>query len=148
MLIDKPLPEFTAPPLAGTDMPGFSSSTLADGKAATIINVWASWCVSCRTEHPFLSRLAEKSGARLYGLNYKDTTAAANRFLQRFGNPYIAIGVDKPGRIGIDLGVYGVPETFIISGEGKVIYRHPGPVNDRIIDEVLVPLVRKPKQKG
>ena len=92
-------------------MPAFSSSTLAKGKVS-IVNVWASWCISCRAEHRFLDRLAKRSGIDIYGLNYKDTASAGRKFLARFGNPYEAVGMDRRGRVGIDFGVYGVPKPL------------------------------------
>jgi cytochrome c biogenesis protein CcmG/thiol:disulfide interchange protein DsbE len=147
-LIGKPLPEFALVPMDGLDapsggaMPTFSSAELKSGKVS-IINVWSSWCGSCRFEHKFLERLAKESGAALYGLNYKDTAVDGRGFLARYGNPYHAIGMDVKGRVGIDLGVYGVPETFIVDGQGIVRYKLPGPVDDNIIDKELLPAIKK-----
>lgn len=126
----------------GQPMPTFSSASLGKGKV-TIVNVWASWCISCRAEHRFLERLANKAGVKLYGLNYKDTASAGRKFLARFGNPYTAVGMDRRGRVGIDFGVYGVPETFVIDGKGFIRYKIPGPVNDAIIEKELLPAIEK-----
>jgi cytochrome c biogenesis protein CcmG/thiol:disulfide interchange protein DsbE len=147
VLIGKPVPEFTLPPLEGLvrdgkTVPGFSSGELAKGKVS-VVNVWASWCIPCHKEHPYLSRLAERSGATLFGLNQKDKTAAARRFLGRYGNPFAAVGVDRNGAVSIDWGVYGVPETFIVNGEGHIVHKHVGPIDDRIIEEELLPVIEK-----
>ena len=123
-------------------VPAFSSSTLTNGKVS-IVNVWASWCISCRAEHRFLERLAKRSGIDIYGLNYKDTASAGRKFLARFGNPYKAVGMDRRGRVGIDFGVYGVPETFVIDGKGIIRYKIPGPVNAEIIERQLLPAIKK-----
>lgn len=147
-LIGKPIPEFALAPMDGlttTDgaaMPTFSSAELKRGQVS-IVNVWSSWCGSCRFEHKFLERLAKESGAAIYGLNYKDTAGDGRGFLARFGNPYRAVGMDARGRVGIDLGVYGVPETFVIDGQGIIRYKLPGPVDDNIIDKELLPAIRK-----
>ncbi len=123
-------------------MPAFSSTTLANGKVS-IVNVWASWCISCRAEHRFLDRLAKRSDIDIYGLNYKDTASAGRKFLARFGNPYKAVGMDRRGRVGIDFGVYGVPETFVIDGKGIIRYKIPGPINAQIIKSQLLPAIKK-----
>lgn len=146
-LIGKPVPEFALPPLEGlkengAQVPGFSSKSLAKGQVS-IVNVWASWCVPCRTEHPFLEQLAKRSRAALYGLNYKDGTAEARRFLGHYGNPFAAVGVDASGATGIDWGVYGVPETFIISGEGTILHKQVGPIDAEIIETRLMPVIAK-----
>jgi cytochrome c biogenesis protein CcmG/thiol:disulfide interchange protein DsbE len=107
------------------------------------MNIWASWCVPCRIEHPFLVQIAKLSGAPLYGLNYKDGTEAARRFLGRYGNPYVAVGVDDSGSTAIDWGVYGVPETFIVGGDGTILYKHVGPIDGQIIEKVLMPAIKK-----
>lgn len=146
-LIGKPVPEFTLPPLEGlqengAQLPGFSDKDLKQSKVS-IMNVWASWCVPCRQEHPFLVQLKKESGAPLYGLNYKDPTAAARRFLGHYGNPFNAVGVDESGSTAIDWGVYGVPETFIVAGDGKILYKHVGPINADIIKDKLIPVIEK-----
>lgn len=146
-LIGKPVPKLTLPPLEGLlrdgdPVPGFSDADLANGEAS-IVNVWASWCVPCIQEHPFLVKLAEQSGAPLYGINEKDTPVAARRFLGRYGNPYKAVGVDRSGKAAIEWGVYGVPETFIISGDGLIAYKHVGPINATVSAEKLIPAIKK-----
>jgi len=146
-LIGKPAPDFSLPPLEGLQrdgkpVPGFSSQDLKKGEVA-ILNVWASWCVPCRAEHPFLEQIARESKAPLYGLNYKDPTAAARRFLGHYGNPFTAVGVDDSGRTAIEWGVYGVPETFIVSGEGTILYKQVGPIDADIIARKLMPVIEK-----
>ena len=147
VLIGKPVPEFS---LAGVDslmsngrpVPGFSHTDLAKG-TVSIVNVWASWCGPCHKEHPFLVELKNRSKAPLFGINYKDKAVNARRFLGRYGNPFVAVGVDSMGRVAIDWGVYGVPETYIVNGAGQIIYRHVGPISPRIIDEILIPVIQK-----
>lgn len=137
VLIDKKVPQFDLKPLAGLErdgqaVPGFSSADLASGQV-TVVNVWASWCVPCRLEHPYITELARHGGARVYGLNYKDKTENALKFLSQLGNPFGAVGVDDTGRVAIDWGVYGVPETFIVDGSGTIRYKHVGPINPEVL---------------
>ncbi|HUF87872.1 MAG TPA: DsbE family thiol:disulfide interchange protein [Thermohalobaculum sp.] len=139
-LIGKPMPEFALPPLYAGE-PGLST---ADMKApgVKLVNVWASWCVPCRAEHPMIERLAEM-GLTVHGLNYKDGAEGAKKFLAELGNPYARIGADRSGRVGIDWGVYGVPETFVIDGEGRIVYKHIGPIQGSDIDRKILPAVEK-----
>ncbi|MFE1600127.1 DsbE family thiol:disulfide interchange protein [Methylobacterium sp. ID0610] len=121
-LIGKPVPAFSLPALtglgpAGQPVPGLSSDDLK-GKV-TVLNVWASWCTPCQAEHPMLMRLA-KDGVNLVGIDYKDAPENGRRFLGRHGNPFRAVGMDETGRVGIDFGVYGVPETFVIGPDGRI----------------------------
>jgi cytochrome c biogenesis protein CcmG/thiol:disulfide interchange protein DsbE len=144
-LVGKEVPPFTLPPVeglldGGAVVPGFASSDLATG-APTIVNVFASWCVPCHEEHPLLVELAQQPGIRLYGINYKDDPASARRFLGRFGNPFERVGADTSGRVAIDWGVYGVPETYVITGDGKIAYRHVGPLSDDAIAQKILPLL-------
>jgi cytochrome c biogenesis protein CcmG/thiol:disulfide interchange protein DsbE len=137
VLIDKKVPQFDLKALAGLErdgqaVPGFSSDDLATGEV-TVVNVWASWCVPCRLEHPYVAELARQPGARVYGLNYKDKTENALKFLSQLGNPFAAVGVDDSGRVAIDWGVYGVPETFIVDGGGTIRYKHVGPINPDVL---------------
>jgi cytochrome c biogenesis protein CcmG/thiol:disulfide interchange protein DsbE len=149
-LIGRSVPEFTLPPLEGLKtedgaaMPSFDAADLATGQA-TIVNVFASWCVPCLVEHPLLMTLAKENGVRLYGINYKDAPASARGFLGRYGNPYSRAGADASGRTAIEFGVYGVPETYVISGDGKIVYRHVGPLTEEAIATKLLPLVQQSK---
>ncbi|MEM9585381.1 MAG: DsbE family thiol:disulfide interchange protein [Pseudomonadota bacterium] len=126
-LISRPVPEFTLEPIAGTETKGFSKADL-QGQGLTLVNVFASWCLPCRAEHPILTRMKEQQGLRLVGMNYKDKPEDAAGWLDELGNPYELIGSDYSGRVGIDWGVTGVPETFIVNNEGIVLHRFPGPV--------------------
>jgi cytochrome c biogenesis protein CcmG/thiol:disulfide interchange protein DsbE len=152
-MIGKPVPEFTLPAIAelkadSGDVPGFASSDLGKGEP-TIVNVFASWCAECQVEHPLLMALAKEPGIRLFGIDYKDDDSSARRFLGRYGNPYGKVGSDSSGRVAIDFGVYGVPETYVISGDGKIAYRHVGPLTEEAIKQKLLPLLRSGEpQKG
>ena len=146
-LVGKKVPDFTLPPIDGlADAQGFQASDLATGEP-TIVNVWASWCVPCHEEHPLLMELAEQPGVRLYGINYKDDPAGARRFLGRYGNPFQRVGADRSGRVAIDWGVYGVPETYVIGGDGKIAFRHVGPLTEGAIKDKILPLLRAPAAK-
>ena len=147
-LVGKPVPAFTLPPIEelagdGGAVEGFSAADLATGQPI-IVNVWASWCVPCHDEHPLLMALAKEKGVRLYGINYKDDPAAARRFLGRYGNPFARVGADRSGRVAIDWGVYGVPETYVITGDGKIALRHVGPLTEETIAQKLLPLIQEP----
>ena len=108
-----------------------------------ILNVWASWCVACRQEHPLLVAYAKSSQVPIYGLNYKDEPAAGLKWLADFGNPYTASLADRDGRVGIDFGVYGVPETFVIDGEGVIRYKHIGPLTPEVLRDTIDPLLKQ-----
>jgi cytochrome c biogenesis protein CcmG/thiol:disulfide interchange protein DsbE len=139
-LIDKPAPAFSAPKLEAP------SETLsqADMKGKVwLFNVWASWCVSCRSEHPILNQLAQQKAAVIVGLNYKDEPGAAKNWLTQLGNPYDVSIMDQEGRIGIDWGVYGVPETFVIDKKGVIRYKHTGPVTSQDVQAIFLPLIAK-----
>ncbi|MBB4212332.1 cytochrome c biogenesis protein CcmG/thiol:disulfide interchange protein DsbE [Rhodothalassium salexigens DSM 2132] len=136
-LIDKPAPTFDLPALYEGG-PGLSSDDLRAGRPA-IVNVFASWCTPCRAEHPQLMTLSDRLDLPVYGINYKDTQAAGQRFLDDLGNPYDAVGVDADGRLGIDLGVYGVPETYVVDGQGVIRFKHAGPLTPRLIETELMP---------
>jgi cytochrome c biogenesis protein CcmG/thiol:disulfide interchange protein DsbE len=145
-LIGRPAPALDLPPLAGlaangTAVPGLSSAGLKGG--VTVLNVFASWCVPCRDEHPFLVQLSKMPGFRLVGLNYKDAPDNARRFLGTFGNPYSAVGVDANGRTAIDWGVYGVPETFVIGKDGRIAYKYIGPIDAEGLRSRLIPEIEK-----
>jgi cytochrome c biogenesis protein CcmG/thiol:disulfide interchange protein DsbE len=146
VMVGKPAPQFSAAPLAGLQddgkqVPGLSSADLIG--RVTIVNVFASWCVPCREEHPLLLRLAQDKRIRLVGLNYKDDPTNARRFLGQIGNPFAAVGTDPSGRIGIDWGVYGVPESFVIAPDGTIAYKFIGPLSEQSLAETLVPQVEK-----
>ncbi|MGB0342551.1 MAG: DsbE family thiol:disulfide interchange protein [Parvibaculales bacterium] len=136
----KPLPAFSLPPLNETEA-GLAHADLA-GDDIVLLNVWASWCAPCRDEHPLLMALAGQ-GIAIYGLNYKDAPKAARGFLARLGNPYRKIGVDRTGRVAIDLGVYGVPETFVLDADGTLLTRHVGPLSPEIWNNDILPLISR-----
>ncbi len=140
-LIGQPAPETKLAPLEGTGLPGVDS-TLFKGKV-TVLNVWASWCVPCRVEHPVLSSLSQDGRFDLEGLNYKDKPENAAAFLGELGNPYSAVGVDPAGRAGIDWGVYGVPETFIIGKDGRIAFKHVGPLTEDSVRSEMLPAIAK-----
>lgn len=141
-LIGKPVPTFELAALEGTGLPGFSTQSASQAKL-TLINVWASWCIPCRDEHPFVKQLAKDERLKVFGLNYKDQPDAALGFLKELGNPYDAIGVDANGRVGIDFGVYGVPETFVVDNKGTIVYKFIGPISKRRLDSELLPAIEK-----
>ena len=142
-LIDKPAPEFELPALYEGEA-GLAKSDL--GGAVKLVNVFASWCVPCKIEHPILMRYAERNIAPLYGLNYKDKKSDAIAWLTQLGNPYQRIGQDLSGRAGIEWGVYGVPETYIIDREGRIRYRHVGPISPEAMEEKILPLIEELKK--
>jgi cytochrome c biogenesis protein CcmG/thiol:disulfide interchange protein DsbE len=145
-LIGKPAPAVTLAPLEGLQrdgqpVPSFAMDDLAKGKA-TIVNVFASWCAPCRVEHPFLVAMADSAAVKqgkvaLVGFNYKDEAENARRFLGALGNPYSAVGVDRAGRAAIDWGVYGVPETFLIGPDGRILEKHVGPLDGQAASRML-----------
>ncbi len=138
-LIDKPAPDFDLPPVRGFE-PGFKTADLEGGEIA-LVNVFASWCGPCRIEHPLLMALATAGAVPIYGINYKDAPSDAERWLGRFGNPYTRTGADVDGRTGIDWGVYGVPETFVVDGAGRIRYKHIGVLTRQDLDETILPLI-------
>ncbi len=138
-LIGAQAPSTDLPPLEGSGLPGLRSQDFAG--AVTLVNVWASWCAPCRQEHPMLMRLAEDERIRVVGLNYKDGAANARRFLGELGNPFDAIGVDGSGRTAIDWGVYGVPESFLVGRDGRILYKHVGPFTARSFEGDVLPAI-------
>ena len=140
VMIDKAVPDFDLPPIAGMDTTGLSSADLKTGQV-TLVNFFASWCLPCRVEHPILVELVETDQVRLFGINYKNDPQDARTWLAEIGNPYARIGADESGRVGIDWGVYGLPETFIIDGGGRIRYRHVGPIDADVLDETIRPLI-------
>jgi len=146
-LIGHQAPAFELPPIPGSDKPGLSGADLRRG-GVTIVNVFASWCAPCRLEHPILRQLASDQalkaiGVRLVGVNYKDDAANAAKFLAEQGDPFAAIGMDSSGRVGIDWGLTGVPETFIVRGDGVIAYKFIGPLTEASLDQVLLPQIEK-----
>ena len=136
-LIDKRIPEFSLPRL--DDESQLSSHHDLLGEIA-LVNIWATWCVACKVEHPFLNKLAQ-SGIRIVGINYKDNSQAARQWLQDLGNPYAWNIVDQQGKLGLDLGVYGAPETYLVDKDGMIRYKHVGIVDQRVWDEKLLPII-------
>jgi cytochrome c biogenesis protein CcmG/thiol:disulfide interchange protein DsbE len=140
-LIGHAAPQTSLPPLEGMALPGLDSKNFA-GKV-TLVNVWASWCAPCREEHPLLLGLSQDGRFEMAGLNYKDPPENARRFLGSFGNPYRAVGVDSAGRAAIDWGVYGVPETFLVGKDGKILFKHVGPLTEQAVSRTLLPEIEK-----
>ncbi len=138
--IGKPAPAFSLPQLHQPDKP----LTAAELKGQVwLLNVWASWCVSCRDEHPLLVELAQQRTVPIYGLNYKDEAPKAKEWLQQMGDPYTASLMDTQGKVGLDYGVYGVPETFVIDKAGIVRFKHIGPLTREVWTQKLLPLVNQ-----
>jgi cytochrome c biogenesis protein CcmG/thiol:disulfide interchange protein DsbE len=139
-LIDKPAPVFTLPRLK---QPEATLGTDDLKGKVSLFNVWATWCVACRSEHPVLMQLAESGKVAIYGLNYKDKREEAKRWLLRYGDPYLANAFDDDGRVGIDWGVYGTPETFIVDQQGVIRHKHIGPLTKEVVRDEILPLVEK-----
>jgi cytochrome c biogenesis protein CcmG, thiol:disulfide interchange protein DsbE len=150
-LIGHPAPQTSLPPLQGLTVngqavPGLDPSAFT-GKVS-VVNVWASWCVPCRDEAPLLTELGKDKRLQMVGINYKDTPDNARRFLGRYGNPFGVVGVDGNGRAGIEWGVYGVPETFVVGRDGTIAYKLVGPIMPDNIDAVLRPQIEKALKAG
>lgn len=126
-LIGKMVPEFQLPAIPDIGAPAFDAASLRAG-GVSVVNVWASWCVPCRTEHPLLAELARRSDIRLFGINYKDEPENARKFLQSLGQPFAAIVSDAAGRAAFEWGVYGVPETYVVDGAGFIRHKQIGPL--------------------
>ena len=144
-LIGEPVPQFDLPPVAGREL-GLASADLKGGEVA-LVNVFASWCVACRVEHPLLMALSRRGVVPVYGLAYKDRSRNAARWLGQFGDPYQRTGLDLDGRVGIEWGVYGVPETFIVDGRGVIVAKHIGPITQRDLDETILPAIARARQR-
>ncbi|MEL0108371.1 MAG: DsbE family thiol:disulfide interchange protein [Rhodospirillaceae bacterium] len=140
VLIDKPVPEFDLPAVKGRTL-GLSSADLKG--EVSLVNVFASWCTACRLEHPLFMRLMAEKIVPIHGLNYKDKPDDAARWLDKLGDPYTRTGADLDGRVGIDWGVYGVPETLVITKEGRIAYKHIGPVTTQALQKTIFPLSKK-----
>lgn len=133
-LIDRPVPEFRLPALAGE---GEVSPADLKGQAY-LLNVWSSYCSGCRIEHPLLNELARRHNVTIVGLNYKDEPGAARNWLERLGNPYKTVALDRDGMVGLDLGVYGTPETFLIDANGIVRHKHVGAITRELVDSLYL----------
>jgi len=145
-LIGRPAPAVDLPPVAGLErdgkaIPGISAAEFRGN--VTVVNVWASWCIPCHDEAPFLLELAGDTRIRLVGINYKDQPDNARRFLNRYGNPFIASGADQNGRGAIEWGVYGVPETFLIGRDGRIAYKLVGPISAANFEREVKPAIEK-----
>ncbi|MEQ9190965.1 MAG: DsbE family thiol:disulfide interchange protein [Alphaproteobacteria bacterium] len=139
-LIDKPVPDFTLPPVQGRTL-GLSGTDLRG--EVSLVNVFASWCTACRAEHPVFMKVREEGAVPIHGLNYKDQPADAAAWLDTLGDPYTRTGADLDGRVAIDWGVYGVPETFVIGADGLIAYKHIGAVTPEVLKETIMPLVER-----
>jgi len=138
-LIDEPLPQFALDAL-GTRETVQRKDVVGQ---VSLFNVWATWCISCRVEHPYLEKLAKEDKVPIYGINYKDDDAAAVQWLQEMGDPYVVSVADRDGTLGLDLGVYGAPETYLVDADGVIRYRHVGVVNERVWSGTLQRLYRE-----
>ncbi len=143
-LVGKPAPAFTLPQLHDQDKT-FSPADMAG--QVWLLNVWASWCGGCKEEHPVLMRMAKAGEVPVYGMDYKDRRDEALTWLRQHGNPYPLIAVDETGRIGIDYGVYGVPETYVIDKQGVIRYKQIGPLDDELVAKTILPLVQELRSK-
>lgn len=137
-LIGKPVPKFALPPVQGRTL-GLTTADLRG--EVSLVNVFASWCVACREEHPLLLRLKEQGTVPIHGLNYKDRPEDASRWLDTLGDPYRRTGADRDGRVAIDWGVYGVPETYVIDRQGRIAFKQIGPITPEVLREKILPLI-------
>lgn len=144
-LIGKPVPDFALPPVKGRKL-GLSTADLK--REVSLVNVFASWCVVCRAEHPYWMALAARKIVPIYGLNYKDKPDDAAKWLDQLGDPYTRTGADRNGRAAIDWGVYGVPETFVVDRNGRIVYKKVGAINKEILDKEILPLVKRLRAAG
>ncbi|MCQ1854800.1 DsbE family thiol:disulfide interchange protein [Neorhizobium galegae] len=145
-LIGKKAPSLALPPLEGSNTAALTTAAIA-GKL-TLVNVFASWCVPCRQEHPILKELANDSRLTIVGINYKDRNDNTLRFLGELSNPYKAIGVDPNGKAAIDWGVYGIPESYLVAPDGTILYKRVGPFDARSLTQDLMPAIEKASAKG
>lgn len=142
-LIGDAAPRFELPPVKGRSL-GLSDKDLQG--EVSLVNVFASWCAECRVEHPILMKLAKDGVVPIHGFNYKDKPDDASRWLDNLGDPYTRTGADLDGRVGIEWGVYGVPETFVIDRSGRIAYKHIGALNPRVLNDTVLPLVERLRQ--
>lgn len=143
-LVGKAAPQFSLPQLHEQDKL-FTPNEMKG--QVWLLNFWASWCSGCKTEHPVLMQLAKSGEVPIYGLDYKDEREEALTWLRRWGNPYPVVGVDQAGRVGIDYGVYGVPETYVIDKEGIIRYKQIGPLDEEVLSNKILPLVKELQAK-
>jgi cytochrome c biogenesis protein CcmG/thiol:disulfide interchange protein DsbE len=141
-LIGRPPPDFDLPAIEPTGLPALASADLRNLNRPVVVNFWASWCVPCIIEHPQLMAL-HREGVPVLGVNHKDRAGDAAAFLTRHGNPFQRLGADVPGRVSIDWGVYGVPETYILDRQGIIRWRWAGPVTPEILRDDITPLLRR-----
>jgi cytochrome c biogenesis protein CcmG/thiol:disulfide interchange protein DsbE len=139
VLIDKPAPVFAMAEVPELGVPGFDTAALKG--EVTVVNVFASWCIPCRDEHPLLTALKDDAQVRLFGINQSDAPENARAFLAELGNPYDAVGMDRDRRVSIDWGVYGVPETFVVDADGTITFKHVGPLSPQAVVEQLLPAI-------
>ena len=144
-LIGRPVPLFTLPPVQGRTL-GLSSDDLKGD--VSLVNVFASWCVACREEHPLLMQLSKSGIVTLDGLNYKDVPDDAAKWLDSMGDPYTRTGADIDGRVAIDWGVYGVPETFVVDPQGRIAFKQIGPITPEILDKTILPLIARIREQN
>ena len=145
-LIDKPVPAFNLPNLEGNG-DGFSSEDLAAEDDLVLVNYFASWCVPCRVEHPQLEKLSRDYGLKIYGIAYKDKPENSRSFLDNLGNPYVRVAADVTGRVGIDWGVYGIPETFFVKN-GRILHKHVGPIHEMDIEDKVITVLKQIEEEG
>ncbi|MEM9012024.1 MAG: DsbE family thiol:disulfide interchange protein [Pseudomonadota bacterium] len=142
---DQPAPDLALTELLPGQAPPDNALLAAEG--VKLVNFWASWCAPCRVEHPILTGLAD-SGLPIIGVNYKDDPENARAFLQELGDPYIAVGADESGRNALDWGLYGVPETFVIDGDGRVVLRHAGPITGQVLTRSIRPAIEEAQARA
>lgn len=141
VLIDKPAPAFAMEAIPELGVPGFDTAALKG--EVTVVNVFASWCLPCRAEHPLLEAVKDVAKVRMFGINQSDAPENARAFLAELGNPYYAVGADRDRRVSIDWGVYGVPETFVVDANGVITFKHVGPLTPQAVDDHLLPAIEK-----
>jgi cytochrome c biogenesis protein CcmG, thiol:disulfide interchange protein DsbE len=139
-MIGKPVPKFALPPVQGRTL-GLSSDDLSG--EVSLVSIFASWCVACREEHPILIRLAQDRTVPIHGINYKNDPDNAAAWLNAFGDPYTRTGADRNGRVAIDWGVYGIPETFVVSADGRIAHKQIGAVTEQALSEIILPLIAR-----